>query len=83
METYADCSYCGGGVQEQRVQKVCWWGGKLKALIDNVPAGVCTQCGERFYKAIVLKEIESMLEKEDSFSNITIPAAEFAESATR
>ncbi len=78
MQTYADCSFCGGKVVEKRVQKACWWGGKLKALIDNVPAGACTQCGERYYKATVLKEIETMLEKEDSFACISIPAAKFA-----
>ncbi len=79
---YTDCYYCGGKVVEKRVQKVCWWGEELKALIDNVPAGVCTQCGERFYKAGVLKEIESMLKNKDSFTSISIEAAEFAEPVT-
>ncbi len=46
------------------------------------PAGVCTQCGERFYKATVLKEIESMLKNKDSFASISILAAEFAEPVT-
>ena len=65
------------------MQKACWWGGKLKALIDNVPAGACTQCCERYYKAAVLKEIEAMLAKKDLFASISIPAAEFAQPATR
>ena len=27
-------------------------------IIENVPAGVCTQCGTRYYAANVLKMIE-------------------------
>ena len=83
MQTYGDCSYCGGKVIEKRVQKTCWWGEKLRALIENVPAGVCTQCGERFYKAAVLKGIEVMLKKKSSFTSICIPMAEFAASVTK
>jgi YgiT-type zinc finger domain-containing protein len=48
MKTYDDCSLCGGEVIEKRVQKVCWWGDRLVAVIEDVPAGVCQQCGERY-----------------------------------
>jgi hypothetical protein len=48
-------------VKERRVQKPCFWGDKLVALADKVPAGVCEQCGERYYKAAVLKRIEAEL----------------------
>jgi len=81
MQTYADCSFCGGRVVEKRVQKACWWGGRIKALINNVPAGVCTQCGERFYQAAVLKKIEALVEKEELFTRSTpVPTAEFTAS---
>ena len=77
MNTYADCTFCGGRVTEKHVQKACWWGDKLMAIIDNVPAGVCEQCGERYYKASILKEIESRL-KEKKFDGTThIPFADF------
>jgi len=65
MNTYDDCSFCGGRVTEKHVQKACWWGDKLIAIIDNVPSGVCEQCGEKYYKASVLKEIESRLKKKN------------------
>jgi YgiT-type zinc finger domain-containing protein len=80
MAKYDDCSLCGGRVQERLVTKVCWWGDKLVAVVENVPAGVCDQCGERYYKAHVLKEIEAMLSEKETFRSIRIPLASFAPS---
>ena len=51
------CEYCGGAIVEKRVTLHR----KVKGhyiLIENVPAGVCTQCGTRYYTANVLKTIE-------------------------
>ena len=58
---FGDCGVCGGRVSERHVQKLCTWGGRLVAVVENVPAGVCEQCGERYYQGKVLKTIESML----------------------
>jgi len=78
MYKYDDCTFCGGRVSERKVQKVCWWGEKLMAIMDNVPAGVCQQCGEKYYQAKVLKEIEYFLKKRKFESQIKIPLADFA-----
>ncbi len=54
------CEYCGGPIVEKRVtlhRKVR----EEYVLIENVPAGVCTQCGTRYYAANVLKTIEENL----------------------
>jgi len=51
------CEYCNGAISEKRVTLHR----KLKGnyvLIENVPAGVCTECGTRYYAANVLKMIE-------------------------
>lgn len=77
MNTYDDCSFCGGRVTEKYVQKACWWGDKLTAIVDNVPAGVCEQCGERYYKADVLKVIETLLKKNNFDSTAKIPITNF------
>ena len=74
---YDDCTFCGGRVTERRVLKACWWGDKLIALVDNVPAGVCEQCGEQYYKAQVLKNIEAMLQFQEGFQHVSIPLAEY------
>jgi YgiT-type zinc finger domain-containing protein len=51
------CEYCSGPIVEKRVTLYRKVKGKY-VLIENVPAGVCTQCGTRYYAANVLKLIE-------------------------
>lgn len=79
MHKYDDCSFCGGQVNERKVQKVCWWGDKLVAVVDNVPCGVCEQCGERYYPAQILKTIEDLLKRKEEFfiEKMSIPRADF------
>jgi YgiT-type zinc finger domain-containing protein len=54
------CEYCGGLIVEKRVTLHRKVRGTY-VLIENVPAGVCTQCGTRYYAANVLKTIEESL----------------------
>ena len=77
MAVYDDCTFCAGRVQERLVTKACWWGDQLVALVENVPAGVCDQCGERYYKAYVLKEIEAMLSNKETFRSVKIHVGSF------
>jgi len=79
VKTYDDCNYCGGKVTEKLVPKDCWWGDKLIAVINHVPAGVCEQCGEKYFRANVLKKVESLLkEKKKLNRKVCIPVGEFA-----
>ena len=59
--SYDDCGVCGGKVEARLVQKVCSWAGRIVAIVKEVPAGVCNQCGERYYRAAVLKHLEKQL----------------------
>jgi YgiT-type zinc finger domain-containing protein len=54
------CEYCGGPIVEKRVTLHRKVRGQY-VLIENVPAGVCTQCGTRYYAANVLKTIAESL----------------------
>lgn len=58
------CYFCKGTVVHQPTTVDFWWGDDLK-IIENVPAGVCTQCGEKYFDAPVYKRMER-LAKEDS-----------------
>lgn len=83
MNRFADCTFCGGRVVERQVQKACWWGDKLLAIVDNVPAGVCEQCGERYYKADVLKAIESLLKEKRAFDQqVCISVADYQKASS-
>jgi YgiT-type zinc finger domain-containing protein len=57
---YSDCFFCGGAVREQRIGREVWWHGRLH-LIEDVPVGVCDQCGEKFIRPDVAKAIDRML----------------------
>lgn len=54
------CEYCGGPIVEKKVVLHRKVKGKY-ILLENVPAGVCTRCGTRYYAANVLKTIEETL----------------------
>lgn len=54
------CEYCNGLIVEKRVdltRKV----GENYVLVENVPAGMCTECGTRYYAANVLKTVEETI----------------------
>jgi YgiT-type zinc finger domain-containing protein len=55
-----NCEYCGGPIVEKRVtlhRKVR----RKYVLVEDVPAGVCTECGTRYYSANVLKTVKETL----------------------
>jgi len=54
------CEYCSGTIVEKRVNLTRKIGDRY-VLIENVPAGVCTECGTRYYTANVLKTVEEIV----------------------
>ncbi len=77
--TYGDCSYCGGHVSPKLVQKVCTRNDRLIAVINNVPAGACDQCGEHYYKAHIAKQLRRQLAAlTPNSSKIEVPNVAFA-----
>lgn len=61
--TYSDCFYCGGAVEERRLPREVRWQGQL-FIFENVPLGVCVQCGEKFIKPEVAKSIDRILQEQ-------------------
>lgn len=69
------CFLCQGDVQHKFVTVERDWKGK-KIIIENVPAEVCEQCGERFFDAETTLKMEK-IKKAAVFPQertITIPA---------
>jgi YgiT-type zinc finger domain-containing protein len=54
-----ECYFCKGRVVEAKVKVDFRWGRKLK-VIENVPAGVCQQCGEKYFQSAVYKAMEKL-----------------------
>ncbi len=73
MHKYGDCSFCGGEVKEDKVELDYRHKGKL-FVFQNVPAGVCQQCGEKYLSAKVAKEIEHRILTKDKWDKaISVP----------
>lgn len=58
---YDDCYFCGGVVEERLMPREIRWKGEL-LVFENVPMGVCAQCGEKFLRPEVAKTIDAALE---------------------
>lgn len=54
------CPFCKGLVEERRVEHIHRWKGTLY-ILRNVPAEVCTQCGEVFFGPQALKAMDEIV----------------------
>ncbi len=78
---YSDCFYCGGSVEEKPAPREIRWQGKLY-IFENVPMGVCTQCGEKYIKPEVAKSIDQLLQEQKQPSKtIEVPVYQYERKA--
>ena len=78
MHKYGDCSFCGGEVEEKKVELDYRYQSELYIFRD-VPAGVCRQCGEKYLTARVAKEIEHRIRTASWDKTISVPVSVFQE----
>ena len=57
------CEFCGGETVKKKVKRQHWLRGRLY-ILENVDAEVCSECGERYFHAATLDEIDRLLETE-------------------
>ncbi len=73
-----ECEYCDGVIQQKKVTVEHWYEGKL-VIIRDVPVGVCTECGERYYEAATLEQLDAIArESESAAERISVPVMAFA-----
>lgn len=74
------CYFCKGEVVHQNVTIDYRWGHDL-VVINDVPCGVCMQCGEKYLSSGVYKELERMaMNKSHLKGKITVDVLTFEES---
>ena len=74
---YHRCYFCGGKVVEDRISVDYRWGEEFVAVLKNVPSGVCQVCGEQYFKAEIVKEMERVVQsKEEAKEIIRVPVRE-------
>lgn len=56
------CEFCGGNTKAKSVKRQHWLNNKLY-IVENVQAGVCIECGERYFHAGTLDALDEYLSK--------------------
>ena len=73
-----ECEYCKGTIVERRVELYRHRGSK-RILFENVPAGVCTLCGSRYFSANVLKMLDRLDKKPHGKTEVAhVPLVHFS-----
>ncbi len=79
---YDSCEYCNSEVRPKRVTVHYRHKGRL-VIIENVPAGVCRRCGERYYDARTVEKMESIARsRKEAKRKVVVPVRDFADVAT-
>ena len=74
---YSDCYFCGGVVEEKLLPRELRWKGQL-LVFEEVPMGVCIQCGEKFLRPEVAKTIDRAIrERKRPPRTISVPVYDY------
>jgi YgiT-type zinc finger domain-containing protein len=63
------CEYCDGTLTDVVLTETFRVRGRL-IVVEDVPVGMCTTCGEKYFPAVVLKRVEAMASRTCSGSRI-------------
>jgi YgiT-type zinc finger domain-containing protein len=71
------CEFCEGPVECRRMQARFHFKGET-IYVENVPAWVCSRCGEQYFDAPVYKRLEDIARHRGHIQkNICFPLAEY------
>lgn len=54
------CERCGGVIKEEKIEYSLLYEGRL-IIIENVPASVCHQCGEKFFDPEIVERLQNVV----------------------
>ncbi|MDH7516370.1 MAG: type II toxin-antitoxin system MqsA family antitoxin [Bacteroidota bacterium] len=74
---YSSCSYCGGAVEERHIRVEVWFGESL-VIFEDVPAGVCGQCGEEYIAADIQDKMFALSKTRPS-KKLVVPVYTFGD----
>ena len=75
-----ECYFCKGTMLKKNITYDYWWKGAL-TLIENVPAWVCSQCGEEVLEGPVVEAMERVVRDKSQVKTIAIPLKRFDENS--
>jgi YgiT-type zinc finger domain-containing protein len=79
---YGLCDVCESPMEERIISQSFWIQGQL-IVVENIPAGVCPQCGEKVVKADIGHQVLNLIGNRELVAQaprISVPALEFAAS---
>ena len=75
---FGACQYCAGRVRGRKVTVDLRRGERL-FVFRNVPVGVCSKCGERYYPGRTLEHLDEIAEHGlDGSKTIRVPTFDYA-----
>jgi YgiT-type zinc finger domain-containing protein len=70
------CECCGGIVEKRLIDKEVFKHKNGFVMLENVPVGICNECGYRYYHSTILKKVEEIAEGKSIPEKVeTIPVA--------
>ena len=82
---YGECKICNTFMQEKYINQNFWIRGEL-IIVEDVPAWICPQCGEKVAKVNVGRWIAKLLENTKRIAEtpkISVPAIKFDREETK
>jgi YgiT-type zinc finger domain-containing protein len=76
---YGECEVCNSHMEERRLNHDFWIRGKL-IVVEDVPTGVCSNCGEKIVRADIGLRVGKLLEDSKRIAKakrISVPTIEF------
>lgn len=73
------CVFCGGRVELQNVTFIYYNGDGDYLFVENVPAEVCSQCGERTYSPEVTDDLLRLAKRQlQPAKTVEVPVFDYA-----
>ncbi|MCX6641556.1 MAG: YgiT-type zinc finger protein [bacterium] len=76
---YGECEICDAPMNEKVINQDFWIRGQL-IVVEDVPTGVCTRCGEKVVRAEVGRRIAKLITDSDRLKKarkLSVPAVKF------
>lgn len=73
------CEYCDGTVRQRLVAREVFKYRDSFVILEDVPIGVCDNCGHRYYHASLLHRVEQIGDQKEPPERMeSVPVASFA-----
>jgi len=81
MYDYGKCHVCGGKMEAKAIRQDCWIKGKL-IVVEKIPAGVCSRCGEKIVRADIGRKLAEVVTRKKGLKKVrtmTVPVVRLAD----